>query len=155
MIRSGFFLFLVSFCLLSCQNLKKPVLKKVANITINNLSLNTVVLSTEILYHNPNPVSGKMDSLRLDIYANDVYISNASQSLSTTIPSNGDFTVPVDISIPLSDIIKKESGILGGIINVLTMKKVKLKYEGVAKMNIAKVSFSVPFEYEEVVEVKL
>jgi len=139
----------------SCQNLQKPTLIKVEKIKINNLSTSEVELHTDVLYHNPNAVAGNMDSLTVEIYANDVFISNVTQSISTTIPSKNDFTIPVHISIPISDIIKKDSGFLGGLLNALTMKKVNLKYIGVAKMNFAKVSFSVPFEYEEEVEVKL
>lgn len=155
MIRTGVLSLFLILLFASCQNLQKPTLIKVEKIKIDHISTSEVKLNTEVLYHNPNPVAGHMDSLTVEVYANDVFVSNVIQSISTSIPSKDDFTVPVHISIPVSDIIKKDSGFLGGLLNALTMKKIKLKYVGVAKMNIAKVSFSVPFEYEEEVEVSL
>ena len=149
------FYLILTISLTTCQTITEPYPKSFSPISIDKIDLSEVVLQGEMTYFNPNPLGGRLTEVYLNAYANDVYISDVTQQLDTEIEPNSDFIIPIQITIPVKSLLSKDGGLLGGLVNALTSKKVTLKYTGTATVNFAKMEIPIPIEKEEEVHIKL
>ena len=121
----GIFLFFFS-----CSVKKAPVFLKVDDIKIINIISDTIRLGANAYFNNPNDVGGKMYTDQIKVIINDAAIAQVSSDVFK-IPSRKDFTIPLKIAIPSKQIFEnKKNGILGGLLNVLTNKPVKVQLKG-------------------------
>ena len=120
--------FLVVF--FSCSIKKAPVFLKIDDITFVNIVKDTIHLGANAYFNNPNDVGGKMVTDQIKVIINDAAIAQVSSDVFK-IPSRKDFTIPLKIAIPSKQIFEnKKNGILGGLLNVLTNKPVKVQLKG-------------------------
>lgn len=148
-------LILICWVMYSCQGLEEPVLQSFTPVSIEKIDKSEVILHGQISYLNSNPIGGRLESVFLTIYANDVFISELTQEIDTEIKPNAEFVIPIDIRVPFKKLLDNKNDLLGGLVNVLTQKKVKLKYEGIAAVNFAKVNLTIDINKEEELEINI
>lgn len=142
----GIFLFFFS-----CSFKKAPVFLKVDHIKIINITSDTIRLGANAYFNNPNDVGGKMYTDQIKVIINDAAIAQVPSDVFK-IPSRKDFTIPLKIDIPSKQIFEnKKNGILGGLLNVLTNKPVKVQLKG--NLNYVVLGFKKEFIIDTIEEI--
>lgn len=119
---------------------------KLDNVQFGGIKDGKLTLTSDALFMNPNDYSVKIKSIDCDVFIDDNKVSELHQILATKMPSNSEFSLPIEIDIPAVELQKNLEGIFTGL---FTQKKAILKMEGVLKVDIAGVTIPVSFNYEE------
>lgn len=136
---------------------RKPEFKRVENVNVKSLSATLTEVTADVVVYNPNGVSVFLNSTEIDVFANDLKITHISQTENTEITKKSEFKIPIKANMNLMDLIKDEASVLNIINSSLSGfkdKKVDLNFTGTAQFKVAGISFDVPIDYQEVVELK-
>ncbi len=144
---------LVLFCA-SCKGPKPPEFKRISNIIVTEASLVNIRIIAQAEYFNPNPFGVKVKKWDVNVRANGAAVGKIEQSGEIEIARKGDFTVPFIVNFPPSKILERESGLLGSILTSYLDRKIELEYLGTMTMSLMGVSFDIPIEYKETVDLK-
>ncbi len=133
----------------SCQqlNFDAPEFKTLKNVKVVSVSGDEVKLEGIGLMHNPNPIGLEISSVKFNVEINDKRAGTAVQTLDTKMPANSDFEFPVTYSFDPAEVLG-DGGILGIGLQILTNRKIKVKYDGTFDVGIGKMKVEVPFDYE-------
>lgn len=148
-LRISFFLCLIAL-IFSCENMDKPQFRAVENVQLHSINIENglnVKLSGDVTFFNPNDVSVDVSELDADVYVNGKKITTVTQTVSTEMIANDDFTIPLTCNIPLESVFTDLSG--GFFKNLLKKKKLDIKLDGTLKTTKAGVSMNIPFDYSE------
>lgn len=140
--------------LFSCSKPQEPVFKRITNIEVQEISGGSVTVAAQALYFNPNSIGGSLNTLQVDVWANENKIGTIDQDLDLAIQPNSDFTIPIVITFPLSELAKDQGNLIGGLIKAMLNKRVDMEYKGTLFVSLAGIRFKVPFEEEEEVTIK-
>ena len=150
------FLLVSTTLLFSCDiENRKPEFKRVENVKVNSVSARHTEVTADIIVYNPNSVSIFLNTTEIDVFANEMKISHISQTANTEITKKSEFKIPIKANMNLMDLIKDESSVLNIINSSLSTfkdKKIELNFTGTAQFQVAGISFDVPIEYQEIVE---
>ena len=147
------FLSLLSITLLfSCTLTQEPDFVKMDNYQILTINKNDVKLQANAYFKNPNDVGCEVVDTEIKVFVNDLYISDVKQANLIELEAKNEFFVPLKVSIPLNKISKDKSGMLGGMLSVLTNKNVKIKYEGFVTIRKAGIPYDIEVLGEEVIK---
>lgn len=148
-----FLLFIASFW--SCTGPQEPVFLRLENAKATNISTKKITITADALFHNPNAIGGTLTATNIDVISNDVKIATVEQNIESILPAQAEFSIPLTFSTSPKELFQKDGkGILGGVINALLDKSVKLKYKGNLTFKLAGISFDSPIDLEEVVDLK-
>lgn len=137
----------------SCSVSEKPLFVKVDNMKVLSSSLETIVLSADAFFINKNDIGGSLETKNIDISINDVKVAQMSSEVFE-VPADEEFTVPLKVVIPTKKVLgSNENGILGGILNSIINKKIKVQYKGI--ITFTKLGFSYDYEVDETQEIKI
>ena len=150
--NSLFFLLLLS--LSSCSKLQEPILKNFGKIEVSEIKGGIVTVAAEALYENPNSIGGRLNKVVIDVWANDNKIGQIDQDMDLKIEPNSEFSVPLVITIPISEITKDQSNLLGGLLRAVLNKKVDMEYKGILRVRLAGIPFKLTIDQEEEVLIK-
>ena len=149
-----FLLFSLLTFLFACSQPMEPTFKEITSIEVEEIKGGNVTIAAEALYHNPNSLGGNLDGILIDVWANDNNIGKIDQELDVEIEANSEFTIPLVITFPLSELTKDQGSLLGGLLKAVLDKKVDMEYKGNLKLSLAGIPFKVPVEVEEEVIIK-
>ena len=147
-------LFICLAFLASCSQPEAPTFVKMQNVKVDDVRNNQVYLSGEAIFHNPNPIAGKLVNTDLSLTVNEIDMGKVQQDTSINIAANSEFMVPVNVDFPLKKVMSNKKGILKGVLNALLDNKVDARYSGTITLNFLKVNFDVPVDYEAEVSLK-
>ncbi len=157
-----FFLFTLPFILLfaACSGPSSPEFKKMENIRFKSAKLEGnagVQLTADALFHNPNMLGATLSSIDFDIFANNKKMTHIQQNISTSIPGNADFSLPLTFKIPLKKLIAELKGAKGWDIlkNPFEKKEIMIKADGHVKVALAGTDIKIPVTYEMPYTVKV
>ena len=150
--NSLFFLLLLS--LSSCSKLQEPILKNFGKIEVSEIKGGIVTVAAEALYENPNSIGGRLNKVVIDVWANDNKIGQIDQDMDLKIEPNSEFSVPLVITFPISEITKDQSNLLGGLLRAVLNKKVDMEYKGILRVRLAGIPFKLTIDQEEEVLIK-
>ena len=145
---------LIFFVLFSCSKPQEPVFKRITNIEVQEIRGGSVTVAAQALYFNPNSIGGSLNTLEVDVWANENKIGTIDQDLDLAIQPNSDFTIPIVITFPLSELTKDQGNLIGGLIKAMLNKRVDMEYKGTLFVSLAGIRFKVPFEEEEAITIK-
>ncbi len=57
-----------------------------------------------MICHNPNQLGADITEMDIDLFINDQKVTHITQSLRARIPARSDFSVPLELKIPLEDV---------------------------------------------------
>lgn len=144
------FLFLL---ISSCSVNKKPIFIKVDNIKVLSYKSDTIRLKAEAFFTNPNDVGGKISTDEIKVFVNGTEVAQVS-SEEFKVPARNEFTIPLKVVIPAKRVFENnKNGILGGLLNSILNKSIKVQFKGDLKYKVF--GFSNKYVVDETQEIKL
>lgn len=126
----------------------KPKFQKVENVRISSLSASNVVVEADAVIYNPNPISIYLNSVEIEIYAEDILVGEVHQTKKIEIAKKDNFYIPLSASFNPTKLFKDNlMGLLESSINALNNRKIEFNFEGVAQFEVKGQSFDVPIEH--------
>lgn len=151
-------LLLVTVGLFSCDiENRKPEYKRIENVQVVDFTARNIVITADAVVFNPNGVSAFLNRVDINVFANDIKVTNISQTKNTEITKKSEFKIPLKASFKPKDLVKDEGSILDMISSGLKSyqeKTIDLRFKGFATFQVAGVAFDVPIEYAETVDLK-
>lgn len=144
-----------SVALICCKSAQEPEFIRISSVRPLLVNKDTVSLSCSVLYMNPNPISGKLIESEVDIYVNDVFVTKAKQEYDIEISSNDEFTLPLNLKVPIKSIIGEKQSILDNVIRTIMTRTFEIRYDGKAKVNLGGYKVSMPIQKKEVVKINI
>ncbi|WP_406684140.1 hypothetical protein N1F78_15830 [Seonamhaeicola sp. MEBiC1930] len=117
----------ILFLTLSCSVKEKPEFLKVENIKVLESTSKHLTVSADAHFINPNDIGGELKTDAVKVYVNDNEMVTVSTK-SFKVPPKKEFTIPLITQIPTDSLLSGKS--IGGLINSLFSKKIKVQYKG-------------------------
>lgn len=137
----------------SCAIKKKPVFIKVDNVKIISIASDTIRLKAEAFFKNPNDVGGKISTDEIKVIINGAEVAQVS-SEEFKVPARKDFVIPLKVVIPAKRVYENnKNGIIGGLINSILNKSLKVQFKGDLKYKV--LGFSNVYPIDKTEEIKL
>lgn len=120
----------------SCSVQKKPIFIKVDNVKVVSKNLDTIRLKADAFFENPNDVGGKISTDEIKVIINDTELAQVS-SEEFEVPARKEFIVPLYVVIPTKRVFENNrNGILGGLINSVINRSIKVQFKGNLKYKV-------------------
>ena len=151
--KNGFYFIVILILMTSCAVNKKPVFVKVDNIKLVSLASDTIRLKASAFFKNPNDVGGKISTDEIKVIING---AEAAQVFSNEfkVPARKEFEIPLNVVIPAKRVFENnKKGILGGLLNSILNKSIKVQFKGELKYKI--LGFSNVYLIDKTQEIKL
>ena len=146
--------FIVVLFIVSCSVKKKPIFIKVDDIKIMSITSDTIRLKASAFFKNPNDIGGKLDTDEIKVIINGTQVAQVS-SEEFEVPARKEFNIPLKVVIPAKKIFgDNRNGILGGLINSILNKSVKVQFKGDLKYNFLGFSDVYPIDKTEDIKIK-
>jgi len=150
------FLLLSGILLFSCTlDNKKPEFRRIENLEVKSLNTILTEITADVVVYNPNGVSAKLNTMEIDVFANELKLTHISQTNNISIAKKTEFIVPLKANMNLMDLIKNESSIINLInsgLSGFTEKKIDLNFVGTAEFEVAGLKLDIPISHKEVIE---
>ena len=140
-------LFILFLSFTACTISKEPEFKAIENVKVSNYSISTITITSDLIFHNPNSIGGKLELTDLKIYSKDLLISESS-SLTFKAPAKADFTIPLTTQIRTSNLIKNRKDLMALAMNAGLELKIPLHYKGTIVYKLGKLSYNYPIDYK-------
>lgn len=151
-----FFYFLaLTLFLVSCAVKKKPVFVKVDDVQFISIDSDTIRLAANAYFKNPNDVGGKISTDEIKVIVNGAALAQVSSD-EFKVPARRNFTIPLKVVIPAKRVFENnKNGILGGLVNTLLNKTIKVQFQGELRYKVLGFSNVYPIDKTEVIRIKL
>ncbi|MFY0603344.1 MAG: LEA type 2 family protein [Flavobacteriaceae bacterium] len=128
--KKALILFGILLLITSCAVKKKPVFVKVDNVKVLEVNNRIVKFGADAFFKNPNDIGGKFYTDSIQVWVNGAKLAKVS-SEPFKVPARKDFAIPMIVEVPIQKVLESNrNGILGGLINSVLNKSVKIRYVG-------------------------
>lgn len=134
---------IVILAIASCKKLEAPVFESVENVEVKDRTNTRVILAANVNFYNPNNYKITLKHANIDVLLNDKLITNYTRDYDIGIEKKEHFSVPVEITLSVSDI---NTNVITSAINALMGKKQKLSYIGHIKIKAFGFRIKVPVD---------
>ncbi|HYG20068.1 MAG TPA: LEA type 2 family protein [Ohtaekwangia sp.] len=131
----------------SCVPDERVVLKQIKDVVVDASS--DPRLKAQAIFYNPNRERGRLKKIKVDIYVNGKKVGTVDQEMKITIPSRGEFTVPLEVNLAM-----KELGFMDTLMGMLGGKKLDVRYQGFLKLTYKGFPVKVPVDYKDEIRVR-
>lgn len=147
--------FIVLFLLMhSCSVKEYPVFIKVDNVKLISATSDTIRLQANAYFKNPNDVGGKISTDEIKVIINGAEVAQVSSD-EFKVPARNEFSIPLKIVIPSKRIFENnKNGILGGLINSIFKKSIKVTFKGNLKYKVFGFSNTYPVDMTKDLKIK-
>ena len=147
--------FVVLFLLMhSCSVKEYPVFIKVDNVKLIAVASDTIRLQANAYFQNPNDVGGKISTDEIKVIINGAEVAQVSSD-EFKVPARNEFSIPLKIVIPSKRIFENnKNGILGGLINSIFKKSIKVTFKGDLKYKVFGFSNTYPVDITKDLKIK-
>lgn len=144
----------VGLCLimLSCQPPVAPDFEGVKNLKIDVEGLSGAHINGDAVFFNPNNKKITLKGIDVEVSVDNQKVKDISREYDITALPNSQFVVPIDVTLALKDL---NMGLLSTAMSMLNGEGKKVRYKGKARVQVYGVSFNVPFDYEDQVQIEL
>ena len=140
------------FVISSCSVNKQPVFVKVDNVKVSSFSGDTIRLKAEAFFTNPNDVGGEISTDEIMVIVNGAEVAHVS-SEEFKVPAREEFIVPLVVVIPAKKVFENnKNGILGGLLNSVLNKSIKVQFKGDIKYKVF--GYSSVYPVDQIQEIK-
>ncbi len=146
-------LLLLSLLVFSCKLNETPEFIKVSNINLKEYSSDKITLTSDLVFHNPNEVGGILQVSDIKVFVNEIDMGNIN-SADFMVPTQDEFTVPIEFEFPYSKIFEDKENILLNVLNTLTDKKINVNYKGSITYKLKLFSYDYPLDYSQEISLK-
>jgi hypothetical protein len=147
--------FIVLFLLMySCSVKEYPVFIKVDNVKLIAVASDTIRLQVNAYFQNPNDVGGKISTDEIKVIINGAEVARVSSD-EFKVPARNEFSIPLKVVIPSKRIFENnKNGILGGLINSIFKKSIKVTFKGNLKYKVFGFSNTYPVDITKDLKIK-
>lgn len=147
--------FVVLFLLMhSCSVKEYPVFIKVDNVKLIAVASDTIRLQVNAYFQNPNDVGGKISTDEIKVIINGAEVARVSSD-EFKVPARNEFSIPLKVVIPSKRIFENnKNGILGGLINSIFKKSIKVTFKGDLKYKVFGFSNTYPVDITKDLKIK-
>lgn len=147
------FFIITTITIASCSVKKKPIFLKVDQIKVLSIASDTIRLKANAFFKNPNDIGGKLATDEIKVIINGTELAQVS-SKEFKVPAREDFAIPLHVAIPAKKIFdNNKTGVLGGLLNSLLNKSVKIQLKGDIRYKI--LGFSHVYAIDKTEDVKI
>ncbi len=125
----------------SCRSFQKPELKAIENVKAPTLGFKNATLTLDLHCYNPNKSRIRFKHASGEAWVDGQKLGNFSVDSSMTIPSKGDFWLPVKLEMEMMDALRHAG-------TILSQEEVLLKIDGTARLGKSGFYFNYPIRYE-------
>ena len=141
-------LVLFVLALQACQRPSEDIeLKRISDVVVD--ATTEPMLRANALFYNPNRMHGRLKKIKVDIYIDGKKAAHVDQDLKTKIPSQSEFTVPLEVKLAL-----KELSVTQTVLGMLGGKKFEVRYEGILRLSYRGLPIKVPVDYKDEVRIR-
>ena len=109
----------------------------------------TLTLRADALFNNPNDVGGRLNTEGVTVFVNDI-LMGVVRAEEFKVPTKDDFRVPLQMEVNTKDLLNKDpNGLLGGLLNSVLNRTLKVKYEGVIQFKALGFTYTYPINKTE------
>ena len=138
----------------SCSVKEYPVFIKVDNVKLIAATSDTIRLQANAYFKNPNDVSGKISTDEIKVIINGAEVAQVSSD-EFKVPARNEFSITLNIVIPSKRIFENnKNGILGGLINSIFKKSIKVTFKGNLKYKVFGFSNTYPVDMTKDLKIK-
>ena len=138
----------------SCSVKEYPVFIKVDNVKLISATSDTIRLQANAYFKNPNDVGGKISTDEIKVIINGAEVAQVSSD-EFKVPARNEFSIPLKIVIPSKRIFENnKNGILGGLINSIFKKSIKVTFKGNLKYKVFGFSNTYPVDMTKDLKIK-
>ena len=148
LVRRNFLVIILLMLCLSCAPKEEIVLRQIKDVVVDASS--GPKLKANAIFYNPNKTKMRLKKINIDIFINGKKSANVDQDLKTLIPAQGEFTVPLEVTLNM-----KELGLLDTIFGMIGGKTFDVHYKGFLKINYKGVPVRIPVDYKDDVKIRL
>ena len=138
----------------SCSQIQRPTFQKITNIEVIDLNPDNITIKGKAIYHNPNPVAGKILKSNIDVSINEMSVGSIDQFVGADVVANGAFELEFEFTFPLSKLLATNN-ILGGIASMFVTQKFDLQFIGTTMFEFLGITFEIPVEFSESISTKI
>lgn len=147
-------LFTVFVIITSCTVSSEPEFVKMDNIFPKKVSLLKVELTSDAVFFNPNDVGCELVATDITVLVNGNEVGKAKQAKNVDISSKGEFTIPLEVSFSPMKIIENKDDLLNSSLPNLLDQKVEVAYKGTVTLKKAGISFDIPVDKTDEIQLK-
>ena len=136
----------------ACNTPQAPDFRGVKNLKIDVQGVSGARINGDAAFFNPNDRSVTLKGVDVEVSVENKKVKNIEREYDITAEPNSDFTVPIDVTISLADL---NLGLLSTALSMLNGDKKKVRYKGKARVQMYGITFNVPFDYEDEVDIQL
>jgi LEA14-like dessication related protein len=134
--------------LISCERPHEDIkLKQIKDVVVD--ASTDPMLKANAVFFNPNNIKGRLKKIDVEIFVDGKKAAHVDQNLKTSIPANGEFTVPIEVKLMM-----KELGFMDTLLGLVGGKKFKVRYEGSLRLTYHGLPIRVPVKYEDEVRIR-
>jgi hypothetical protein len=138
----------VAFFLAACNKPDQDiVLRRIKDVVVD--ATDEPMLKANAIFFNPNKVRGRLKRIDVEIFLNGKKAAHVDQHLKTVIPSQAEFTVPLEVKLAI-----KELGFMDTVLGMLGGKKYEVHYKGSLRLSYHGVPIKVPVDYKDEVKIR-
>ncbi|WBX72435.1 NDR1/HIN1-like protein [Tenacibaculum retecalamus] len=120
-----------------------------------SIASDTIRLKATAFFKNPNDIGGKLATDEIKVIVNGEEVAQVSSD-EFEVPARKEFNIPLKVVIPAKKIFgDTKNGILGGLINSILTKSIKVQFKGDLKYRVLGFSDVYPIDKTEDIKNKI
>jgi hypothetical protein len=123
------------------------VLRRIKDVVVD--ASTDPMLRANAVFYNPNKVRGRLKRINVEIFINGKRAAHVDQKLKTAIPSQSEFTVPLEVKLAI-----KELGFMDTVLGLIGGKKFEVHYKGSLRLSYHGFPIKVPVDYKDDVRIR-
>ncbi|MGF1635858.1 MAG: LEA type 2 family protein [Cyclobacteriaceae bacterium] len=141
-----------SVSLFSCKTPISPEFKEIKDLKVQLAGFTSANIKGEALFYNPNKTSINIRDIIMDVAVDGNKITTVEQEFNVVAKGMQDFSLPIDIKIPLKDL---QVNSITSALSMMSGDMKTLHFKGKIKVKVYGLNFSVPVDHYEEVTLKL
>ncbi len=147
-------LIFLSIIYIGCTVNEKPEFIAVDNIEVISVSPDTLTIKADAYFNNPNDLGGTLKTDGIDVLIANVNVANV-RTEAFDVPGKRQFSIPLVAKVATKDVFKKnKDNLIGGLLNTLLTKKIKVQYKGEITYKALGLSYDYPIDLTEEVNIE-
>ncbi|MGB3848432.1 MAG: LEA type 2 family protein [Tunicatimonas sp.] len=136
----------------ACNTPQAPDFQGVENLKIDVQGMSGARINGDAKFYNPNSKSVTLKGVNVEVSVENKKVKDIEREYDIRAEPNSDFSVPIDVTISLADL---NMGLLSTALSMINGEKKKVRYKGKARVQMYGLTFNVPFDYEDEVDIQL
>lgn len=145
--------FCLTFFLSSCSSVVEPTVERVIDVEVVEMTKSKLELNAYMVLNNPNSFELDLDNADLTVYVDDIELAKINQTYETTMPSKGEFNMPININMDLDKLYRENPlAAIGKGLQIMSDKQINVQFKGTILVGKGVAKISVPVDQEELVK---